>query len=318
MAVRLTPDDVALFRWLWQLRVGTLDQLHRLADWDPQTGTLTHADNSRKRWARLATAGYVVPEDASNNRRAYALAEKGLWALSAADGRDQRCLYQRRDAKERGFLEHTLSITEGAVRVVEGVRPDLDLLAELEPLGMAFYTEKAVRNAAVQRPTERYVTCVDLVAGGQRFTIRPDLVLGLTRHAATRLYFFEADGGSERPPKLVEKLVGYAAFQHQETARWRALHPTVADFRVLLVTTTPRRVAALAASFQGQPGAALVRLTTWDRFRDPTTNVVFDPIWERLEGGGGRASVSLLTRQAVLPASARPTPKGQNAGPSGP
>ena len=287
--VVLTETDVELFHWLWMLRVLTLGQLRRLGYYQPDTGRLSSMDNVRKRMKRLWDAGYLDGARlAARKERVYVLNDPALEPLREHCGIRQWRLYKPKFETEAQIL-HPLLVSECAVRMVESVRQSDVELTNLQPLGVPFVHTHLVGNPRRRKHVERYVSQVDLEEGSGTYRIRPDLVFGLEKSGRGRLYFLEADRGSERPSEVAEKLAGYARYVDEphpsspELKHWQQ-YGAFRDFRVLVVTTTPRRVRSLAGAMEDEPGWNLVNLTTSESVRkhDP----VFDGIWLNRVGSG--------------------------------
>ncbi len=288
----LTATDVELFSWLWMLRVLTLGQLRRLGYFQPGTGRLSSLHNVRKRLRRLYQAGYLADDRMVETReRIYFLTEQALPELRERFGIRQRRLYQPRGEETERQLQHALLVSEGAVRFVESIRRSSFELSDLAPLGVPFLTTHAVGNPAKRKHVERFVTQEDVVVAGESvpLRIRPDLVFALRQGKRARLYFLEADRGSESSQQLATKLLAYHHYLKAsdptvpENRLWQR-YGEVRDFRVLLVTTTPRRVKNLAESLAEQPGFELLSMTDVEAFK--AQNVLFEGIWRNRVGVG--------------------------------
>jgi len=283
----LTAGDIEVCRWLWMLRVLTIEQIRRLRYFQADTGRLSSPDNIRKRLKRLWDAGFLAGDVLqATNERIYSLGEKGLEPLRVAYGLEQRRLYRPRSPETMQQLAHPLMVSECAVRFVESVRGSDVEIPDLAPLWIPFYHTHAVADTSRKKHTERYVTQEDLRVTGhpEPFRIRPDLVFALARGSAWRLFFLEADRGSESVQEITLKQAGYAHLQaapdpDQPAQRlWQRYGPA-RDFRVLFVTTTPRRVEVLRRQLAEQPGFELMAFSTLQEAQ--SRNVVLDPVWRR-------------------------------------
>ncbi len=280
----LTDGDLEVFRWLWMLRVMTLEQIRRARYFQPATGRLSALDNVRKRMKRLADAGYLLPDTLLSSReRIYFLGQKALAPLRDRYGIDQRRLYQSRTDTAQQLL-HPLMVTECAVRFTESLRGTAVTTPELAPLWVLFYHTHAVEDASRKKHVERFVTQQDISSPShlEPWRIRPDLVFALAQGTASRLFLLEADRGSEGPKEIAAKQVGYSHYlrtrdpQHPDRYLWQR-YGQVDDFRVLFVTTHARRIELLRRHLHGEPGFELMAFTTFDELkeRDP----VFEAIW---------------------------------------
>lgn len=292
----LTDGDVEVFYWLWMLRVLTLEQIRRLRYYQPSTGRLSSLDNVRKRLKRLWDAGYLQGDILRpGNERIYFLGLAALAPLRDRYGIDQRRLYQPRSTETMQQLRHPLMVAECAVRVEEALRGISDSsieTPELPPLWSPFYHTHAVGDASKKKHVERFVTQEDVRVPGhtRAYRIRPDLVFALAKENASRLYFLEADRGSEGPQEIAAKQLGY---HHYRTARdpaqpgqllWQRYGQDKRDYRVLFVTTHPRRIELLQRQLHAQPGYELMVFSTLDQVK--TDNFVTAPIWTTAAGPG--------------------------------
>ncbi|HTG33296.1 MAG TPA: replication-relaxation family protein [Thermoanaerobaculia bacterium] len=287
----LTAGDIEVCRWLWMLRVLTIDQIRRLRYYQTETGRLSSPDNIRKRLKRLWDEGFLAGDVLQQTKeRIYFLGERGLEPLWATYGLDQRRLYRPRSPETMQQLAHPLLVSECAVRFVESIRGSDIELPELAPLWIPYYHTHAVADARLRKHVERYVTQEDISVPGHPdpFRIRPDLVFALARGSAWRLFFLEADRGSESVQEIALKQAGYAHLQeaadpnHPAQRLWQRYGP-VRDFRVLFVTTTPRRVETLHRQLEGTPGFGLMAFANIRQLG--IENAIFGRLWTVADRG---------------------------------
>lgn len=284
----LTPKDVELFRWLWMLRVLTLGQLRRLGYYQPETGQLSVLDNVRKRLKRLWDAGYLEGTRLLDSKeRVYFLGELALPALRDRYGMEQRRLYRPKLESDLQLL-HPLMVSECAVRMVESVRETDFELVDLLPLRIPFVHARTVGDTTKRRYVERFVAQENIpVPGSDPARIRPDLVCGIGKGGRSRLYFFEADRDTESVQEVVTKQAAYAQYwdaldpDRPQQRLWRR-YGTFRDFRVLIVTTSERRMGNLVTGLAGQKGWELVAVTTLERLTG--NHPLFAPIWRNQQG----------------------------------
>lgn len=277
----LTEGDREVLRWLYMLRLMSVDQLRRVRYYQDETGRLSSLDNVRKRLRRLEKAGYLFGDLLVEGReRIYYLGEEAAAPLSELLGVPQKRVYRPRLESTRQ-IQHPLMVSECAVRVTEAIRGTDVTTPDLPPLGISYYHTHAVEQATRRKAVERFVTQEDLEVGETRHRIRPDLVFALQRSSVARLFFLEADRGFEEPAVLLEKQIGY--HHYRELGRFRK-YGEVQDFRVLLVTTNKKRVDLLHRHLSRAAGEDLTFVATYDdvQTRDP----VFDPIWLKKTGEG--------------------------------
>ena len=288
--VVLTERDVQLFHWLWMLRVLTLGQLRRLGYYQAETGQLSVLDNVRKRLKRLWDAGYLEGTRLLDTKeRVYFLGEQALPALRDHFGIEQRRLYQPKLESDLQLL-HPLMVSECATRVVESLRGTDFELVSLSPLGIPFLHARTVGDVTKRRHVERFVAQEDVpVLGEAPARIRPDLVCGVAKQGRARLYLWEADRDTESPQEVLAKQLGYAHYWDARDPRdpqrrlWQR-YGEFRDFRVLIVTTSQRRLENLENALAGQEGWDLVALTTLEQLENH--HPFFAPIWRNQQGDG--------------------------------
>lgn len=284
--VVVTPNDAQLFRWLWMLRVITLNQLRRVGYYQPETGRLSALDNVRKRLSRLRKAGYLTGDRLMDTReRIYHLGEAALGPLREHYDLQQQRLYQPKGLETLRQVQLSLMVSECAVRITAAIRGSALSIPELPPLGASFYHTHAVGEAGKRRHVERFVTQDDLRVTEllQPLRIRPDLVFALSQRKISRLYFLEADRASESSQQIADKQLAYHHYQRvsmdqadPDRRPWHRYGP-MRDFRVLFVTTDERRVKNLVKSLRDQPGFDLMVFSSLGAVREG--NMAFDPIW---------------------------------------
>lgn len=280
-----TAGDLEVFRWLWMLRVMTLEQIRRVRYYQPETGRLSSFDNVRKRLKRLWDADYLSGDRLlETNERIYFLGQQALGPLRECYGVDQQKLYQPRGFDTMQQLLHPLLVSECAVRVTEALRGTDMKLVDLQPLEVPFYHTHAVGDPSAKKHVKRFVTQEDVVVRGQPepFRIRPDLVFSLKQGDASRLFFLEADRNTESPKEIVKKQLGYAAYaatpdsQSPRQFLWQR-YSAAKDLQVLFLTTAHRRVGLLQKHLADQPGFDLMAFTSIEELQGK--NMVFDGVW---------------------------------------
>lgn len=290
----LTDGDIELFRWVWMLQVLTLDQIRRLGYFQPETGLLSHPDNVRKRMGRLAKAGYLVGDDiweeyTRKRQRVYRLGKEALAPLNYHFGIEQNRLHKPKAQNTFRQVYHSLLVSECAVRIVECLRGTPFETPDLLPLGMPFYLTHTVGNPHSKKHVERFVTQEDIPAAGQQnpYRIRPDLVFALGTEGVYRLFFLEADRGTESAAEIALKLRGYHHYHRFADSRqpgrylWNR-YGEVRDFRVLVVTTTANRIASLREKLEQEPGFELAAFTIAEKVKK--ADAVLDEDWTVVSG----------------------------------
>ena len=123
----------------------------------------------------------------------------------------------------------------------------------------------------------------------EKISHTPDAVFALEKAGKQALYFLEIDRGTEtigNPSKGIGKMIRfYEGYAHDEKYKGYAedFHcPPFTRFRLLIVTTSERRIANIRATLGTNP-TPLYRffwLTTFDQVSETT---LFDPVWLSLD-----------------------------------
>ena len=285
----LTDGDIEVFRWVWMLQVLTLDQIRRLRYYQPETGELSHPDNVRKRMSRLTRAGYLAADDiweehTRRRQRIYRIGKEALAPLRYHYDIDQARIHKPKIQNTFRQVYHTLLVSECGVRIVESLRGSDFETPALAPLDVPFYHTHAVGNPRSKKHVERFVSQEDIADPGQEtpYRIRPDLVFALGKNDLFRLFFLEADRGTESPSEIAEKLRGYYQYARtldpSEPGRWLwKKYGSARDFRVLVVTTTEKRLSVLRERLINVPGFEMGAFATAEAVQQ--ANMVHDEIW---------------------------------------
>ncbi len=285
----VTTGDEELFRWLWMLRVMTVEQIRRLRYFQHETGQLSNLNNVRMRLKRLEKAGYlngefVRKEGSDTRQKIYLLGKNSLYSLRDF-GIEQKQLYDFKNLNAFRQVYHALLVSEFAIRIVESIRGTDVVIPGLQPFVLPFYHTHAIGDPRKKKHVERFITQVDVRGnGGEVYRIRPDLVFALKKGDRTRLFFLEADRGFEGHKEIGVKQRGYWHFAKAGSGgavsvvpkgkTWQS-YGDVQDFRVLFVTTTEKRVQGLRGSLQNAPGFELMAWTTSSQAKEE--NVVYEP-----------------------------------------
>jgi len=287
----LTSTDLEIFRWLWMLRISTLGQIRRVHYFQQDSGgKLSAFDNVRKRLRRLMEAGYLTADTfLETKERIYMLGAKALPPLAERYGIVQSRLYEPRGNDTLTQIRHPLMVSEVATRLVESLRGSAVELVDLEPLVVPFVHTHAIADSTQKRHVDRFVSQFDLEVDGVVLRIRPDLVFGLKAEGRARLYFVEADLGSESSQQIAEKFRGYHAYriapdpQNRSNPCWRR-YGAFEDFRVLFVTMTELRVKSLVRFLANRPGFELSAFSMLDAIKEQ--NMIFAGAWTSQQGTG--------------------------------
>jgi len=296
VGLQLHGGDDRLFQLLFMFSVMTVDQIRRTRYYQPDTGRLSSRDNVIKRLCRLRSAGYLRSEDVYTPERrrtqVYRLGKAALAELHLTNPLiSQSRLYEPAERTAHQML-HSLMVTECAVRVIESLRgsePPVHT-PNIGHLDLPFYHSRVVSDPTERSSLSRYATHRRIHFRGADQTIRPDLTFALQRDGAARLFFLEADRGTEGYRQLEEKIRAFDAFDRYHGDNppseplCREYAPEIRDVRVLFVTTTPRRIEGIVGKLQDVPGLDMVRFSTIDLIGN--ANMVFDAPWYLLDGDG--------------------------------
>ncbi len=281
-----TRGDIEVFHWLWMLRVMLVDQIRRVRYFQPDTERLSNLHNVRQRLRRLAQAGYLVADRLAETKElVYFLGEEALDPLCRHHEIQQQRIYSYQALPEtERQLYHRLLVSECAVRFHEAVRNSDTELPCLAPLAAPFYHTHAVADSGKKKAIERFVTQEDVQAqgGGRPLRVRPDLVFALSRRGASRLFFLEADRGTEAVAEIERKQLAYHHYEsavdpRQNGARLWQRYGVGLDFRVLFVTTSQSRIQSLRRRLQEKPGFKLLAFATADDLKE--NSPVWNDIW---------------------------------------
>jgi hypothetical protein len=273
-AFRLTDDDVAIVRHLASHRFLRSTHVAALVG--------RSLDRTNDRLAKLFHAGYIDRPRAQLDRFpstgsshfVYALADRGARILTEHDGIEfpnPEWSRKNREAR-RPFIEHQLEIVDFRValqcaadnRGVRVLHPE-DLIAASPPGTQRARDPLALKVKLSQRGPPRDIGLI------------PDLVFGLMFADGTRrFYMVEIDRGTmpivrrdltqtSFEKKMRAYLAAHAAGVHEKHFGWKA-------FRVLVVTTDPRRLQSMTDALRQlhiprSPGASLFFFATRNELR---------------------------------------------------
>lgn len=236
LTAELPERDLALVRTLDRIRVATPNQLKRLHFTDG-----TPAANARQVWRRLralTALGVVCVLErrigggrGGSSQAVFALDTAGQRLASACGPAGGRRL-RRPWTPGNQFLAHSLAVTELYVELRERERAGQgELLAfDAEPLCWRRFTG----------------------VGGATVWLKPDAFIRWGRGQLEHLSFVEVDRATASAPTVARKLACYRRFWQtgRDQERFGAFP------RVVLLTPTERRRAALAAAVRRQPADA--------------------------------------------------------------
>ena len=254
---QLTPRDIDILRAVARYRFLTSRHICRLIEGSGKNITLRLKALFEHRYLDRPECQYDhYRPGGGSSPIVYALGDRGAAVLVQRDGLAQgpRVSWTQKNTEVgRPFLEHTLEIADFAVGLRESLkgRDDIqlvdgdDLLATLPP-----------ETRALQKP---YRLSVPVIYRSMRHEVgvEPDYAFSLVRPRERRRAFFlvEIDRGTMpverhdlKQTSILRKLLAYQtlwkAKRHETHFGWR-------NFRVLIVTTSPERIANIQAVMAG-------------------------------------------------------------------
>ena len=247
---RLTDRDYELLGSMEKFRLLSTKQIQRL-HFDPVHPTpIASARACNRTLSRLRDA--LVLKALKRRIGGVRAGSAGfVWYIGPAGERilqslDPSVVSGRRNYREpsRHFVEHTLAISELAVRTIEaGRQGDLEVLeVQAEP-------------ASWQQSLSRF---------GTALTLKPDLRLVTASDDYEHHWFIEVDMASEHMPVIMRQCAAYEAFR--ATGRYQATHGVFPG--VLWVVPGSARAGAIRAAVAATAGLdpALFRVCTTEEY----------------------------------------------------
>jgi hypothetical protein len=268
----LTPDDITIFKLIYEFRLLRLEHLH----------VLTGRSEKRlhRRIFKLLGLGYLSVRKLPQQKHIYGLRKKAVPILVEQGIADEQMLSERlrtHELKEL-FLKHEMMI--------------VDLHVILSIAGKRTGAELRLVDWREGRELFDSVTATTH-AGQSRLPIRPDAFCTLEDSrrlaGANRAHFFlEADRSTTTQSRFTEKLLAYWHYLDQ------GLHTKkygIKNFRVLTVTITPERaqsLCALAASVLPERARKFYLFTSLTQFSLDAPDPVFRDIYLSSRESGTR------------------------------
>ncbi len=281
-AITLTERDLDLFEALYKRRAATAEQLAGLLFGKPlnsylrtRLASLFHQQYLRRRF--LMTPYGIAP-----SKIIHLLDRKGGRLLAEKRGYMVKSTSEY-DTLSQDFLEHSLAITDIEVALLNGCR-SLNYILKVwqwERFIKADYDTISVGNGkphAVQPDSYAAITI-------------PHKLLSTTTH-----YLVEMDRGTEARRQFEPKIPTYIAYFRSRECRARY---GTNKLRVLIVTTSPRRLANIKKITESADGKSRFWFTTLDQLKE--TNALQDSIWQ-VAGRDGTFSLLDSTQEKGIAA----------------
>jgi hypothetical protein len=196
----------------------------------------------------------------------YTLGKRGAHLLLQACGYEPEQLHRFPKRLPWRAVEHSLQIND--------VRIAITLACRAHNFTLETWLDEATFRA---RPD--YVTLTDERGKASRKPVLPDGYFCLTVPQGRARFFLEVDRATEPHSKFRPQVLVYEAYTRSGLYQQRF---GARSLRILIVTTTPQRLAHLKATARGAGGSQIYWFSTVDRIRPET--VLTASIWERLDG----------------------------------
>jgi hypothetical protein len=208
----------------------------------------------------------VVSGGPASSPAIYTLGKRGVKVLVDTFDYDRSHIRLPKGNFSWQFIEHQLAIND--------VRIAVTLAAAANG-----WTLEEWQDETGFRAHPDYVTLTDKRGKARKKPVLPDAYFCLATPNGRSRFFLEVDKGTEELAKFRPQIRVYQAYtvsgQYQERYQAKSL-------RVLIVTTSPRRLANLKLATEQAGGDRKYWLTTFDRITADT--VLTAPIWQTLEG----------------------------------
>jgi hypothetical protein len=208
----------------------------------------------------------VVTGGPASSPALYSLGKRGAYTLVSRFGYERDQIHRvKKEAIGWHVLEHVLMINDVRVAVMQACRQEgIDLLDW--------------REENIFRAEPDYVEIKDKRERTHKKPVLPDGYFCLNTPKGKSRFFLELDRGTEVLSKVLPQLQVYEAYtvSGQYQTRFQAK-----SLRILIVTTTPKRLQSLKATARKVEGDRKYWFTTFDQIKSQT--VLTAPIWQQLD-----------------------------------
>lgn len=259
--MRLTERDQRVVEWVYLFRFLTREQIRLL---EFKNSSLVAC---QKRLSLLYHNKYLsaihkpVPAGYGSAKRVYCLSERGRDLVAFMhDGLDPSEIKWKRKYNEieHYYLEHSLAINDIRVAFTVAAREkgfSLEWIPEWELKALKERVEDPERE-------------------GRHIAITPDAYVVLKGKGRKACFFLEVDRATEANKRFKQKVKGYV--EYVRTKKYQERYKTE-SLRVLVVTTTKKRLQNLMDTTQSVDGASFFWFTTLKEANNE--NVLTEPIW---------------------------------------
>lgn len=207
----------------------------------------------------------VVAGGPASSPAIYTLGKRGATVLVERFGYDrERLRLPKKGTIAWHQLEHLLKVNDIRLTITQAVTANGWILEEW-------------RDETAFRASPDYVTLTNRRGQTQEKPVLPDGYFCMETPKGKARFFLEVDRGTEALSKFTPQIVVYEAYvdSGQYQARFAAR-----SLRVLIITTTTRRLESLKTAIERSGGDSKYCLTTFDQLTPET--VFTQPVWERV------------------------------------
>ena len=259
--MRLTERDQRIVEWVYLFRFLTREQIHLLEFKDKSMAACQKRLTALYHNQYLDAGHKPIPAGYGSAKRVYCLSERGRDLIAHMyDSLDPKEIKWKKtyNEVEEYFLEHTLAIND--------VRVALTVAAKEKGFSLDWTPEWELK--ALKERVE------DPDRSGRYISITPDAYFVIKGEGKKASFFLEADRATEANKRFKEKVKGY--IEYIRTKKYQERYKT-SSLRVLVVTTTKKRLKNLMNTTQSVNGASFFWFTT---FKEAShTNVLTELIW---------------------------------------
>lgn len=273
---RLTDRDKETIRAVAKYRYLNVSLIHKLL-YPPNTSTQVCA----RRCKKMFHAGYLsrcmpfFQGLAGSSACAYCLDKKGFELMKEL-GEEVR-MYNTASQKSPMFLNHALAVSEFGI-IIEKALEDHPFLY-LERMIFDFEL-KAHVDQAIGNQKYRLFSKLTHPISKCSYICYPDTLLVLRKkndlQHPGKLIFVEIDRGTMGMNALKDKVVGYSLYNRQGVYK---KFGKFVGFRVLLQTSSAKRVEAMRRAFTDLHDCDLIWVTDLEQVRKHESEILTAPIW---------------------------------------
>ena len=276
----ITERDVLILASINQYRYLSTDQIHKIAF--SENKTLQSVRRRLKYLFHHKYIGRVIPyvqQGQNASTIAYYLDKEGETYLKE-QGHTVKLWTKAKKIKHSNLL-HALALSEFCININDALKNNASM--GLERLIPDFEMKSTTDKSLGRR---RYKLFTEVIHGTSRksYIVYPDALIILTVKVEQvihkRLVFLEIDRGTMNLERIRDKLIGYNLYLE------KSLHKNYLDsddFRILIQTTSPKRVENIRNALADMKGSDLVWITDVTQVNSET--LLNENIWADTKGG---------------------------------